>query len=289
MPLVVNTNMASLVSQRNLGINTVNLNRSLERLSSGYRINRAADDAAGLTISEGLRSDIRGSKVAVQNAQDGVSILQIAEGTLSVVSDNLQRIRELTVQAANDTNADAQRNAIEQEIKARLSDNQRIVDASQFNGIALLDGTAVNARLQIGSDSNSALNTLDITSALASSSSSAIGLLGAATSTGFQTIASIDITAGSVARKFLNDIDVAIATMSSRRSLIGAFQNELESALANLSLSVENFTASESRIRDLDIASETAIMTKNQILQQASVSILSQANSAPQLVLRLLQ
>lgn len=289
MPLVVNTNISSLVAQRNLNNNTVSLGKSLERLSSGYRINRAADDAAGLTMSETLRGDIRGMKMALQNVQDGIGILQIGEGSLSVMNENLQRVRELVVQAANDTNSDDQRNAIELEIKARLEDNDRIASAASFNGIMILDGSETNARLQIGPDSSSAQNTIDITSALASSQASAIGLLGAGTSAGFTSIDDIDITSGSVARQFLADVDVAINAISSRRSRIGALQNQLESTISNLTMGLENLSASESRIRDLDMASESAIYVRNQILQQASVSILSQANQSPSLVLSLLK
>ncbi len=288
MPLVLNTNISSLVAQRNLSTNTSNLSKSMEKLSSGFRINRASDDAAGLAISETLRGQIRGMKTAFQNAQDGISILQITEGSLSVINDNLQRIRELTVQAANDTNGENQRDAIEAEIKKRLEDNDRIAAAAAFNGINLLDGTASAARLQIGANSDEAENTLDVASALATATVTALGLMGATTSTGWQTIGSIDFTSGSVARQFLNDLDAAINVVSARRSLIGAFQNQLDSTLQNLSLGIENFTSSESRIRDLDIAQETAQLTKNQILQQASVSILSQANQSPQLVLSLL-
>lgn len=289
MPLVVNTNIASLIAQRNLSINTTNLTKNLEKLSSGYRINRAADDAAGLTISETLRSQIRGIRAALQNAQDGISILQITEGTLSVVQDNLQRVRELTVQAANDTNSDTQRDAIESEIKARLLDNERIVQAAQFNGIKLLDGTASNAMLQIGPNSDISENTLDISSALAAADVEALELLMSANNTGWTSIGSIDFVDGTNARQFIADLDVAISNVSARRSLIGALQNQLDSAIQNLSLGAENFTASESRIRDLDLAAETANLTRNQILQQASASILSQANQAPSLVLRLLQ
>jgi flagellin len=289
MPLVVNTNISSLIAQRNLTHNTINVGKSLERLSSGYRINRAADDAAGLTISETLRSDIRGMKMALQNVQDGVSILQITEGTLSVISENLQRIRELTVQAANDTNAVQQRDAIELEIKARLEDNDRIVQAAKFNGIELLTGNTTNARLHIGAHSNAVENTLDISGALANSFSDAIGVLGPTTNAGFLTINDVDLVDGDTSRLFLSDIDTAIAAISARRSGIGAIQNQLESAINNITLSIENFSASESRIRDLDIAAESSLQVRNQILQQTAVSILAQANQAPALVLRLLQ
>ena len=289
MPIFINTNVTSIVAQRNLANNTEKLNQSLERLSSGYRINRAADDAAGLTISENLKSQINGINTALQNAQDGISILQITEGTMSVMTDNLQRIRELTVQAANDTNARAQRSAIESEIQARLEDNQRIVKAASFNGIKLLTGSATNARLQIGAESTLSTNTLNITSALATTTATAMGVLGAATSAGFTTISAIQFTTGSVARKFLNDVSAALNQISARRAKVGAMQNELNSTVQNLQLSNQNFTASESRIRDLDVASETARLTQLQILQQASISILSQANQTPNLVLKLLQ
>lgn len=292
MPLVVNTNIASLIAQRNLTQNTTNVNRSLERMSSGYRINRAADDAAGLTISETLRSDIRGMKMALQNVQDGVSMLQIAEGALSVVGENLQRVRELTVQAANDTNSPEQRDAIESEIQARLQDNERIASAINFNGIKLLDGSTLSARLQIGANSNINEDTINITNAFATTTGSAMGLFNdgvTPTSAGWNSIASIDFTTGSRARAFLTDIDNALSAISARRSEIGAYQNQLESVVSNLTLGVENFTASESKIRDLDMAAEMASQVKNQILQQAAVSILSQANQAPTLVMSLLR
>lgn len=315
MPLVVNTNVASLAAQRNLSLNTFNLNRSLERLSSGFRINHAADDAAGLQISETLKTGIRGMQKALQNTQDGVSMLQISEGSLSVIGENLQRVRELTVQAANDTNSDVQRDALELEIQARLRDNQRIVTATQFNGIALLSGQQVGSyeiRLQIGPDESLEVDTLNITSILATTYATAIGLLeggGANTSAGWGSIGSINFAstlitifiggggvpittvagAGTIARAFLGDIDRAISAISSRRALIGAVGNQLESILQNLNLTRENYIASESRVRDLDMAQETANLTKNQILQQASASILAQANQTPSLVLGLLQ
>lgn len=303
MALVVNTNVTSLTAHRRLGENATAVQRSLERLASGRRINRAADDAAGLTISENLIGQVRGMKKSLQNTQDGISILQIAEGALTVINDNLQRMRELTVQAANDTNSQAQRDAVARELRSRAEDIQRIADATQFNGIQLLDGSATNALLQIGADSNVVTNTVDITPALANAGIDintvppGIGVIdsGGALFTSLDDIfnpalgTSPDLTSGNNARTFLNNLDTAINNITTRLSTIGSLQNQLESVTTNLSVAIENFSASNSRIRDLDVAAESSILVRNQILQQASVSVLSQANNIPQLTLQLLQ
>jgi len=281
MPLVVNTNVPSINAQRLLTQNTNSLTKNLERLASGYRINRAADDAAGLQISENLRSQIRGVGQAINNSNDGFNLLSVAEGTLSVVQDNFQRIRELTVQAANDTNGTNQRTAIKQEIDARLADINRITKASDYNGIKLLDtSTPGSLRLQIGANAVLSLDTIDIASG---------GALGDATATTLLTVSSVDIQNNSAALAFLANVDTALATISTRRATIGSLQNRLESAVNNLMITKENFESSESRIRNVDVAKESAEMTRNQILQQASATILSQANSAPQLALTLLR
>ncbi len=280
MSIVVNNNVASLIAQRNLNKNTNDLTKSIERLSSGYRINRASDDSAGLSISEGLRGQIRGNKQALGNIQDGINLLQIAECGLSVINESVQRIRELCVQAANETNGSAERNAVLVEINARLDDINRISKSTKFNNISLLDGTAINARLQVGANSTLSTNTIDVSSVLSNSNVSTIGL-------------TITITGGTWTsdkiRSYLNQIDTAISTIVTKRSNIGAYQNRLETSLENLTIMNENVQASESRIRDLDIAKETANMTKLQILQQASASVLSQANQIPQLALSLLR
>lgn len=283
MPLIINTNVSSLNAQRLLGANTFSLQKNYERLASGYRINKASDDAAGLQISEKLRSQIRGISQALNNAQDGISLLSIAEGTLTVVNDHLQRIRELTVQAANDTNSSDQRTAIDNEIKARLSDVNRITKATQFNGKSLLTGNPSTAsiRLHVGANAVTSLDTINVAlSALGSATATTLGISG--------TGASVGATASS-ARTFLGKVDSALTTVANRLAKIGSIQSRLESAITNLSIQRENFTASESRIRDLDVASESALLAKNQILQQASASILSQANQSPQLALTLLQ
>lgn len=280
MSIVVNNNISSLIAQRNLSVNTQSLQTSIERLSSGYRINNAADDAAGLSISEGLRSQIRGNSQAINNIQDGINLLQIAEGGLDVINENIQRIRELCVQAANDTNATTEKQAILDEIGQRLEDITRIAKAAKFNDITLLDGASPTTVLQIGADAALSTNTIDIQPALPDSK---------ATSLGINISVTADVWTGSMIRSYLGVVDTALTGLMRQRSLLGAYQNRLESGLKNLQIMNENVKSSESRIRDLDIAKETAQMTKSQILQQASVSVLAQANQIPQLALSLLR
>ena len=286
MSIVVNTNVASLIAQRNLSSNTGNLVKSIERLSSGYRINRAADDAAGLSISENLRGTIRGNKQAINNIQDGINMLQIAEGGLAVINENVQRIRELCIQAANDTNSSVERDAILSEVTARLSDIDRIAKSSKFNNISLLDGTA-NATLQVGAGSELSTNTISIQNSVLGRAT--ISSLGVAASTNGMTLSVTGATwTSDVIRDYLDVLDAALSDVTSRRSNIGAYQNRLESALNNLEVATENVQAADSRIRDLDVAKETSNMTKYQILQQASASVLSQANNLPSVALKLL-
>lgn len=280
MSIVINNNIASLIAQRNLSNNTQNLTKSIEKLSSGYRINRAADDAAGLSISESLRSQIRGNKQAINNIQDGINLLQIAESGISVINENLQRVRELCIQAANDTNGSVERNSILSEINARLADINRISKSTKFNNISLLDGTASNTLLQIGANAVTSTSTIDVSTVLSSTTVTSIGI-------------SLSITGATWnstrIRSYLVQLDTALSSVLTKRSNIGALQNRLESALENLNVMNENLQSSESRIRDLDIAKETASMTKFQILQQASASVLSQANQIPSLALSLLR
>ena len=290
MAIVANTNVASLIAQRNLSNNSSNLTKSIERLSSGYRINRASDDAAGLSISENLRGQIRGNAQAINNIQDGINMLQIAEGGLSVINENIQRIRELTVQAANDTNGSTERSAILSEIDARLLDVNRIAKSSKFNNINLLDGTA-STKLQVGANSGLSTNTIDVQKGvLGRATVSCIGVT-AASPSGLSlsvTGATWAGTSGNGIRLYLDALDAALKDISGRRSNIGAYQNRLESALNNLTVMNENIQAAESRIRDVDIAKETSSMTKYQILQQASASVLAQANQIPSIALKLI-
>jgi flagellin len=284
MGLIINTNIPSLIAQRNLRQNTNDLNKSLERLASGYKINRAADDAAGLSISENLRGQIRGTEKAVGNAQDGVNILQIAESALSVIGENLQRIRELTVQAANDTNSSTEREAIAFEVQARLDDIDRIANTTKGNNVFILDGSSSQFRLQVGANGDETSNTINIGTVFQRSTASALGF-----STGITISAGGAYADGTACRQFLDEIDSAITNVFGRRSALGAYQNRLESTIQSLSVTIENLRASESRIRNVDIASETAILTKNQILQQASTAILAQANQTPALAMQLLK
>lgn len=282
MSIVVNTNVSSILVQRSLQTSTGSIQDSLAKLSSGYRINKAADDAAGLTISEGLKSQARGAQTAADNAQSGVNLLQTAEGDLAIIQDNLQRIRDLTVQAANGTNGSAERTAIQSEVDQRVTEINRLAQSSQFNNINLLDGTNTQIALQIGANAGS-LNVITIggsgTSPLSSAQASDLGI---------STTLDTAFESASAASSFISEIDNAISEVSSRRSTIGSLQNRLDSAIQSLNVQYENMSASESRIRDVDVASEAANLTKSQILQQASATLLAQANQSPSIALSLI-
>ena len=281
MSIVINTNVSSILVQRSLQQSTSAISQSLSKLSSGYRITKAADDAAGLTISESLKSQSRGAQVAANNAQTGINLLQTAEGDLSIIQDNLQRIRDLSVQAANGTNGTAERNAIKSEVDQRVNEINRIASASSFNAIKLLDGTSSTLSLQIGTKSDTELNAISLTEGtnpLGDASASALG------------ISDIDsaFASSSAAGSFISSVDTALSSVSARRSTIGSLQNRLESAITSLNIQYENMSASESRIRDVDVAKEAATLTRNQILQQASATLLAQANQAPAVALSLI-
>lgn len=283
MSIVVNSNIASLIAQRNLNHNTTNLVNSIERLSSGYRINHASDDAAGLSISENMRAQIRGNAKAINNIQDGINMLTIAEGGLSVIGENVQRIRELCIQAANETNASTEKNAILKEIRQRLDDINRIIKTAQFNNISLLDGSLSSAKLHIGAGAVASINAINLNTVFNTSvDASTIGIWINAGVDG------ANWTSDNI-RSYLVSLDSALNTVTGRRSDLGAMQNRLESALENLTIMNENLRASESRIRDVDVAQESATMTKYQILQQASASVLAQANTLPQIALSLIR
>jgi len=374
MGLRINTNSDAFNSYRNLSVTQGQMSKSLEKLSSGFRINRAADDAAGLAISEGLRSQVGGLKVAVRNAQDGISVVQTAEGALTEVHSILQRMRDLAVQAGNDTNSSDARTAITTEATQLRSELSRIAGSTNFNGTKLLDGTANTLNFQVGAGSSSADNvigfnfdTADV-SAVATALTSGGGnsyavvtptavtgnwtfsttgvvasstvAMGAAASlhtvqevadklnsdTGFSANfrATVDQTnqlvvnatnggtlattapgtggaagaavAGGIqfdtaanARNAIDAIDTQIRSISTARANLGAVQNRFEHTINNLNVAVENLSASESRIRDTDMASEMMNFTRSQILSQAGTAMLAQANSAPQSVLSLLR
>lgn len=295
MALVVNTNVTSLIAQRRLSINSQNLQKSMERLSSGYRINRAGDDAAGLSISQNLGSQIRRMHQNVRNTQDGISLLQVAEGGLSVMGDDLQRIRELTVQAANDTYDGNTRLGIANEINQLLDDMNRIARTTNFNGLNLLDGSLSGqgtAPIQVGPNSTYATNVVDLYLALTDARPGTVTGLTTLPTPG--TVSNIPGTPPSVgsnqdARLLLDDIDTALQKLNQQRASIGSLQNKLESVSANLDMAIENFSAANSRIRDVDVASESADMTQAQILTQAATTVLAQTNALPQMILRLLE
>jgi flagellin len=281
MAITINTNVGSINAQRNLSKNTTTLDKSLERLASGFRINRSSDDAAGLQISENLRAQIRGAKQALANSQDGINVLNIVDGAQGVIQDNLQRVRELTVQAANDTLAAPQRTAIATEITQRLADVDRIANSTTFNGVTLIaSGTApANYFIQVGQNNGATNDRIDVVGGFGSNTSIGLGI--AFFSAGL-------IADNSAARTFLTTVDTSLTNLNTKRATLGALSNRLDGAITNLDVSIENLSAAESRIRNTDVASESANLSRSQILQQAATSILSQANQSPSLALSLL-
>jgi flagellin len=267
--MVINTNTMSLNSQRNLMTTNKQLGVALQRLSSGLRINSAKDDAAGLSIAEGLQSAIRGNSVAIRNANDGISIGQTAEGALSQISGNLQRMREIAVQASN---AGVDGSLLQDEVDQLQAEIARIVDSTEFNGTQLLDTTAT-LTFQIGSN-NQTTHKLDVATTDLSSS--------------LNTYTAADVSSQANAQSLISDIDADISTVTSQRATFGAVQNRFEAVVSNLANYNENLSAANSRIMDADFAAETAALSRAQILQQAGIGMLAQANSAPQNVLGLL-
>ncbi len=273
MGLRVNNNISSINAQRNLVNTTDRLAKSLQRLSSGLRITRAADDAAGLAISENFRAEVRSLGQSQRNANDAISLLQIAEGALNESSGILIRMRELAVQAANGTLGSSERTTINTEFQDLASEITRIANVTQFNGRLLLNGNS-SITFQIGTE-NSTSDRISVSSVDATAS--AIGV----------TTATV-VTSASGAQSALATLDSAISQVASLRASFGTVQNRIESTIRSLAIAIENTAAAESRIRDVDFASETAELTRNQVLQQAGVSVLSQANVSTQSALSLL-
>jgi flagellin len=280
MGLRVNTNVASLNAQRHLYDTTARFGKSMERLSSGLRINRSGDDAAGLAISESLKSDIRALQQASRNAADGISLVQTAEGSLDEVNSILLRLRELAEQAATETLGSDERVYLNNEFQELLDEVNRISSTAEFNGIKLLDGTAETLRVQvgIGTDASTSAVSIDLQQSMSAAdlnlTAGTVQLIG---------------TNGDAARVAIGLITEATGTVSSMRANFGAAQNRFETSIRNIGMTAENLAAANSRIRDVDVALETSTMTSLQILQQAGVAILSQANSTSQLALNLLQ
>lgn len=276
MGLRIATNVASLNAQKNLGGTNRAMATSLERLSSGFRINRASDDAAGLAISENLRALTRGLRQANRNANDGISLVQVAEGSLNEVSNMLIRLRELAVQSSSDTIGDTERKFLDVEYQQLKSEIQRITDSTNFNGYDLLNGTGGVIDIQVGVHNDPFKDRISFNSSAANATLEALGLTA-------ETIGSKVGAQGS-----LNLVDSALTSVNAIRANFGALQNRLVSTSQNLLVADENFSAANSRIRDADIAAETAEMTRNNILLQAGISVLGQANNAQNMALKLL-
>ena len=270
--MVVQHNLSAMNTNRQLGIITDAQAGATEKLSSGYKINRAADDAAGLAISEKMRSQIRGLDRASANAQDGISLIQVAEGALNEAHAILQRMNELATQAANDTNTSTDRDAIQQEINQLTSEINRIQSTTQFNTMNLLDGTFQGKNLQVG-----AISGQGISISISNMDAASLGVSG------------LKVSSFSIAGAAMEKIQAAIEKVSKQRSKLGAIQNRLEHTINNLDTSSENTSAAESRIRDTDMAEEMVEYSKNNILAQAGQSMLTQANQQTQCVLSLLQ
>jgi flagellin len=274
MALIVNNNPASIAAQRNLGVSTGSLGRSIERLSSGLRITRAADDAAGLGLSETLRAHIRSINQAIRNSSDGISLTQIADGAAATIGSLMARLRELASQSASGTVGNTERSYIDQEFIALRSEIDRIAAVTEFNGQALTSGSTISFTMQVGFKSGSN-NTL--TMDLDQLTISALGL------------SNVNVSTAANAQSALANIDSAISAVATARAEYGSLQNRFEATIANLQVSSENLTAAESRIRDADIAYETSQFTKNQVLVQTGIAVLAQANTLPQQALALLR
>ncbi|WP_017444744.1 flagellin [Gayadomonas joobiniege] len=275
MGMFVNTNVSSLTAQRQLFNSTTELNTSFERLSSGFRINRAADDAAGMQISDRMTSQIEGLNQAVRNANDGISVVQTAEGAMQEITSSLQRIRQLAVQSQNGINTSSDRTALQKEVSALKTEISRIGATTQFADVNLLNGT-YSASFLVGANGGDSQSI-----AIALKQSGGYGASGLS-------LGSLSVSSQAGAATALDTIDNAISTIGAARADLGALQNRFQSTIRNLSNISENVSAARSQIRDTDFAQETASLTRNQIVQQASLSVLSQANQRPQSALSLL-
>jgi flagellin len=286
MPQTINTNLVSLNAQRNLNMSQSSLAVSMQRLSSGLRVNSAKDDAAGLAIATRMDSQVRGMNVAVRNANDGISLAQTAEGALGNVSDSLQRMRELAVQARNATNSDADKDSLDKEFGELAKEIQRVLGGTTFNGKNILGAQAGTQSFQVGANTT-ANDTIDIITTdmvLSPAITTVAGFDNIGTSR-----AGIGSTVGTAQiGTVINDIDAAINAVSSERATLGASQSRFDAVISNLMISAENQSAAKSRIMDADFAAETANMSRANILQQAGNAMVAQANQLPQLVLKLL-
>ena len=281
MPQTINTNLTSLNAQRNLNGSQSALNVAMQRLSSGMRVNSAKDDAAGLAIAERMNTQVRGMSVAIRNANDGISMAQVAEGALSKVGDALQRMRELALQSRNSTNSDSDKDSLNKEFAELQKEVSRVLASTSFNTKRILGADATSFTFQVGANTTSDdVVTIDFENMVSNAEVSAITV----------TTASIGSTAdASDIASVIDNIDAALDTVNNTRATYGATQSRFEAIISNLQVSVENQTAARSRIMDADYAAETAALSRAQILQQAGNAMVAQANQLPQLVLRLLQ
>lgn len=290
MSLFVNTNINSLIAQRSLNTSTNSMQTAIKRLSTGLRVNQAGDDAAGLCVAQGLETQIRGNKRAILNVQDGLNMMYIAEGGMSGVTEDLQRIRELCIQAANGVYSEDQQQTLINEIDQRIKDIDVIANTTTFNGLNLANGEITrDVTLQSGCGSDGANNSINITKALTDMNVSALGIGSVDPSAaGFYVSGLSGSSTGDEIREYIEKLDDAINTIAENRSMLGAYQNRLQSAAENLAVMNENYEQSKSQIMDADMAEESANMVKYQVLQQTSAAMLSQANQIPSIALQLL-
>jgi flagellin len=287
MPQVINTNLNSLTAQRNLSTSQSSLATSMQRLSSGLRVNSAKDDAAGLAISERMTAQVRGMNVAIRNANDGISLVQTAEGALSKVGDSLQRMRELAVQSRNSTNSSSDKDSLDKEFGELAKEIQRVIGGTTFNGQNVIGSNAGTLTIQVGANTQSDDNIDLVTTNMGAAAE--ITSVAGTDNTG-NSRASIGSAANSTAvGTVIDNIDKAIDFVNSQRATLGASQNRFDAVISNLQVSVENQSAARSRITDADFASETANLSRSQILQQAGNAMVAQANQLPQQVLSLLR
>jgi flagellin len=285
MPQTINTNLVSLNAQRNLSTSQSSLATSMQRLSSGLRVNSAKDDAAGLAIAERMNSQVRGMNVAMRNANDAISLSQTAEGALGKVGDLMQRMRELAVQSANGTNSEDDRASLNEEFVQLAQEATRTLEGTQFNGRSILSDSNANV-FQIGANNNSSIDRISVDGIDWQTNADITNVVGA---TGGTDLPTVQITDIGTAQGAIASIDTAINEINSRRATFGAVQNRFENVVANLMVGVENQSAARSRIMDADYASETANLSRASILQQAGNAMVAQANQLPQQVLALLR
>jgi flagellin len=287
VPQTINTNIIALNAQRNLAGSQSSLASSMQRLSSGLRVNSAKDDAAGMAIAERMTAQIRGMNVAARNANDGISLAQTAEGALGKVSDSLQRMRELAVQAANATNSDSDKDSLDKEFGELAKEIQRVLGGTTFNGLAVLGGDAGTQNFQVGANTGSN-DSISITTTNMTANADITAVAGTDNAGGSRAVIDNTADAGTI-QGVIDNIDTALDTINSERATLGASQSRFDAVVSNLQISIENQSAARSRIIDTDFAVETSNLSRAQILQQAGNAMVAQANQLPAQVLQLLR